>query len=90
MLQFTRAIRKSASSMLSAASQLIFAHKVALPSYLFGSRFSCKHEIYLQKGTSELGGTTKIKWNPVYGIPARAASRVSGRFQIAALRIQAF
>ena len=30
MLQFTRAIRKSASSMLSAASQLIFAHYKAL------------------------------------------------------------
>ena len=33
-LQFTRAIRKSASSMLSAASQLIFAHKMELPSEL--------------------------------------------------------
>ena len=54
MLQFTRAIRKSASSMLSAASQLIFAHETALPSYLPGSRFSCKHEICSQKGTSEL------------------------------------
>jgi len=29
--QFTRAIRKAASSTLSAASQLIFAHKAALP-----------------------------------------------------------
>mgnify|MGYP007026714820 FL=1 len=54
MLQFTRAIRKSASSMLSAASQLIFAHKMALPSYLLMSRFSCEHEICSQKGTSEL------------------------------------
>ena len=54
MLLFTRAIRKNASSTLSAASQLIFAHKVALPSYLFVSRFSCEHEICLQKGTSEL------------------------------------
>ena len=45
---------KPASSTLSAASQLIFAHKVALPSYLFVSRFSCEHEICLQKGTSEL------------------------------------
>ena len=53
-LLFTRAIRKTASSTLSAASQLIFAHKVALPSYLFVSRFSCEHEICLQKGTSEL------------------------------------
>ena len=44
-LLFTRAIRKTASSTLSAASQLIFAHKVALPSYLFVSRFSCKREI---------------------------------------------
>ena len=33
-LLFTRAIRKTASSTLSAASQLIFAHKVALPPYL--------------------------------------------------------
>ena len=40
--------------MLSAASQLIFAHEMALPSYLPGSRFSCKHEICSQKGTSEL------------------------------------
>ena len=46
MLLFTRAIRKSASSMLSAASQLIFAHKRALPSW--------EHKICLQKGTSEL------------------------------------
>jgi len=30
--QFTRAIRKIASSTLSAASQLIFAHKMALSS----------------------------------------------------------
>jgi len=54
LLLFTRAIRKTASSTLSAASQLIFAHKVALPSYLFVSRFSCKHEICLQKGMGEL------------------------------------
>ena len=47
MLLFTRAIRKSASSMLSAASQLIFAHKAALPPCLFISRFSCEHEIRL-------------------------------------------
>ena len=40
--------------MLSAASQLIFAHETALPSYLPGGRFSCKHEICSQKGTSEL------------------------------------
>ena len=39
MLLFTRAIRKSASSMLSAASQLIFAHKMALPSYRLGADF---------------------------------------------------
>ena len=45
ILQFTRAIRKSASSMLSAASQLIFAHKMALPSYPSEFRFSCKHGI---------------------------------------------
>ena len=40
---------QNASSTLSAASQLIFAHKVALPPYLFASRFSCEHEICLQK-----------------------------------------
>ena len=44
-LQFTRTIRKSASSMLSAASQLIFAHKMALPSCPSEFRFSCKHGI---------------------------------------------
>jgi hypothetical protein len=31
--------------MLSAASQLFFAHKMALPSYPSEFRFSCKHEI---------------------------------------------
>ena len=54
MLQFTRAIRKSASSMLSAASQLIFAHKMALPSYPSEFRFSCEHGICPQETTSEL------------------------------------
>ena len=49
-----RAIRKTASSTLSAASQLIFAHKMALPSYPSEFRFSCKHGIWTQKGTSEL------------------------------------
>ena len=44
-LLFTRAIRKTASSTLSAASQLIFAHKAALPPYFFISRFSFEHEI---------------------------------------------
>ena len=39
VLLFTRAIRKTASSTLSAASQLIFAHKVALPSYRLGADF---------------------------------------------------
>ena len=54
MLQFTRAIRKSASSMLSAASQLIFAHKMALPSWFLVRRFSCEHGICPQETTSEL------------------------------------
>ena len=54
MLQFTRAIRKSASSMLSAASQLIFAHKRALPSWFLMHRFSCEHGICPQETTSEL------------------------------------
>ena len=35
----------------------LFAHEMALPSYLSASRFSCEHEICSQKGTSELGGT---------------------------------
>ena len=48
LLLFTRAIRKTASSTLSAASQLIFAHKMALPPYLFVSRSSCEHEICSQ------------------------------------------
>jgi len=39
VLLFTRAIRKTASSTLSAASQLIFAHKMALPSYRLGQIF---------------------------------------------------
>ena len=34
----------NASSMLPAASQLIFAHEMALPSCLPGSRFSCKQK----------------------------------------------
>ena len=54
MLQFTRAIRKSASSMLSAASQLIFAHKAALPPWVLVHRFSCEHGICPQETTSEL------------------------------------
>ena len=45
---------KPASSTLSAASQIIFAHKVALPPYLFVSRFHARMKICLQKGTSEL------------------------------------
>ena len=40
-----RAIRKTALSALSAASQLIFAHEMALPSYIHAGRFSCEHEI---------------------------------------------
>ena len=39
-----RAIRKSAAALLSAASQLIFAHGVALPSCISGSRFLCEHK----------------------------------------------
>ena len=48
------AIRKTALSALSAASQLIFAHKMALPSYIHAGRFSCEHEICPQECTSEL------------------------------------
>ena len=54
MLQFTRAIRKSASSILSAALQLIFAHKRALPSWFLVDRFSCEHGISPQETMSEL------------------------------------
>ncbi len=53
-LPFTRAIRKTASSMLSAASQLIFAHKAALPPWFLVHRFSCEHGICPQETTSEL------------------------------------
>ena len=49
MLQFTRAIRKSASSMLSAASQLIFAHKRALPSWFLVDRFHARMKICVQE-----------------------------------------
>ena len=60
MLQFTRAIRKSASSILSAASQLIFAHKRALPSRFLVDRFSCEHGICTHEVTGEL--VNKIKF----------------------------
>ena len=54
-LLFTRAIRKTASSTLSAASQLIFAHKVALPSYPSAYQiFVQARNLNVQKGTSEL------------------------------------
>ena len=53
-MQFTRAIRKIASSMLLAALQLIFAHKKALPSKLHTDSFSCEHEISLHAAPSEL------------------------------------
>ena len=32
----------------------LFAHKMALPLYPSEFRFSCKHGIWTQKGTSEL------------------------------------
>ncbi|RGH02180.1 hypothetical protein DWW59_13310 [Firmicutes bacterium AF16-15] len=41
-------------SMLSAASQLIFAHKMVLPSWFLVHRFSCEHGICAQETTSEL------------------------------------
>ena len=76
-LLFTRAIRNTIectlrehsivmnrASTLSAASQLIFAHKVALPSYLFVSRFSCEHEICLQ--TVRVNCNRKI--NAAFGV----------------------
>ena len=49
MLLFTRAIRKSASSMLSAASQLIFAHKMALPSYLLQADFHASKSLLAKR-----------------------------------------
>ena len=42
IFQFTRAIRKIASSMLPAALQLIFAHEQALPLYIVAA------ELYMQ------------------------------------------
>ena len=53
-IQFTRAIRKTASTMLSAALQLIFAHEKALPTKIFTDGFSCKPEICLPKSLREL------------------------------------
>ncbi len=53
-LLFTRAIRKIALSALSAASQLIFAHEMALPSHIHAGRFSCEHEICPQEYACEL------------------------------------
>ena len=44
----------TALSALSAASQLIFAHEMALTSYIHAGRFSCEHEICPQECTSEL------------------------------------
>ena len=41
ILQFTAPFAKT---LLSAASQLIFAHGVALPSCISGSRFLCEHK----------------------------------------------
>ena len=59
--QFTRAIRKTALSALSAASQLILLRlqdtmlmEMALPTYIHAGRFSCEHEICPQECTSEL------------------------------------
>ncbi len=43
-LPFTRTIRKSASSMLSAALQLFFAHKMALFRTLLSSDFRASTE----------------------------------------------
>lgn len=48
LLQFTRAVRKIASS------QLIFAHNKVLPSYIHTGRTSYEHEISLHEYTSEL------------------------------------
>lgn len=54
--QFARvtSFAKNAASQLFRCCAAVFAHEMALPSYLPGSRFSCKHEICSQKGTSEL------------------------------------
>ena len=51
---FSRAIRKTASAMLPAASQLIFAHIVALPPWFHTYGFSCEHEIRLTIRMAEL------------------------------------
>ena len=47
-------LTRPAAGEESCKAGFLFAHKVALPPYLFASRFSCEHEICLQKGTSEL------------------------------------
>ena len=52
--QFTRAIRKIALSALLCCFAAIFAHEMALPSYIYTGSFSCKHGICLHKRTSEL------------------------------------
>ena len=54
MLQFTRAIRKIALSALLCCFAAIFAHEMALPSYIYTGSFSCKHGICLHECTCEL------------------------------------
>ena len=51
---FTSAIRKTASAMLSAALQLIFAHYMARPSQIHEDKFLCEHKICPQASASEL------------------------------------
>ena len=53
-IQFRRAIRKIASSMLSAALQLIFAHYLALRSYFHAGRLPCKPGSGLHENMAEL------------------------------------
>ncbi len=49
--QFTRAIRKTHLRCFPLLRSSFFAHETALPSYLPGSRFSCKHEICCEGAT---------------------------------------
>ena len=48
-MTFSRAIRKIATSWLSAAAQLPFAHIMALSSWVRTGGFSCEHEIRLHE-----------------------------------------
>ena len=74
--------------MLSAASQLFLLMRWHSLRTFLQADFHASMKSAPRKVRVNCEG--QLKWNPVYGIPARAASRISDKFQIAALRIQAF